>query len=469
MADKKGGSASDTIMSPAEMKPLLMLSKREPVNAVIGMTRDHEGIILLSRRVKPKRLLAQLKLDARKAKIELDQTSLRFGRAEVDTDKDSGLVIFTVNKDAPGALRLKLLELVKRVPYAKVEIDVDEKFEAESEDDDDAAGGSHAGAAGAASPGANAPRVDLDTPALDATDHDVFFNRDSAELTARDKKSLSTYAELYIKQATPTQITVEGYASVDGDAVHNQKLSEQRAAAVKAFLSDVGGIKDSLIKTIGHGATATYAKDAPAPNRRAVIGPPVPTASASPGGKPDGDAQKPVKATTQTGSVPPMVLTQKGFTDLFGVDALAQWNAFKTKRGPVPAARQLSLNLALKGALIHRENGNLTIDWFDEPTISVQFNSSGPAANDQEAINLVKLHWENTVLRRPIELSIQGVAQNLFTSGASPAGGVQPQLKVLLTKQISVVVGGSFVLGNGSDDKFNYNLSGFMGVDVTAF
>src|SRR5277367_5501924 len=103
MADKKGGVATDAIMSPAEMKPLLMLSKREPVNAVIGLTKEHEGVILLNKRIKPKKLLAQLKADARKAKVDLDITTLRFGKAEVDTDRDSGLVMFTVNKDVPGA------------------------------------------------------------------------------------------------------------------------------------------------------------------------------------------------------------------------------------------------------------------------------------------------------------------------------------------------------------------------------
>jgi hypothetical protein len=144
MADKRSGPATDSIMSPAEMKPLLMMSKREPVNAVIGMTKDHEGIILLSKRIKPKKLLAQLKADARKSKIELDVTSLRFGKAEVDADKDSGLVMFTVNKDAPSALRMKLLELVKRVPYAKVEIDVDAKIEDEPDEDDEQAGTSQA-------------------------------------------------------------------------------------------------------------------------------------------------------------------------------------------------------------------------------------------------------------------------------------------------------------------------------------
>jgi hypothetical protein len=137
MAEKKGAPASDTLMSPAEMKPLLMLSKRHPVSAVIGMTKDHEGLILLNRRLKPKKLLAILKADARKAKIDLEITSLRFGKAEVDTDVDSGLVKFTVNKDPPGSLRLKLLELVKRVPLAKVEIDVDTKIEDAPEDDED--------------------------------------------------------------------------------------------------------------------------------------------------------------------------------------------------------------------------------------------------------------------------------------------------------------------------------------------
>jgi len=483
MADKKGGVATDTIMSPAEMKPLLMLSKHQPVSAVVGMTKDKDGVILLSRRLKPKKLLVQLKADARKAKVDLDLTSLRFGKAEVDTDKDSGLVMFTVNKDAPGALRLKLLELIKRVPLAKVEIDVDAKIEDQPEDDDEQPGGSddapHADAAPLATPVNNAApqAANLDMPPLDATDDAVFFSRDSAVLTSSDEKSLAAYIDRYLKNATPIHVKVVAFASMDGDPVENEKLSKRRAEAVKKFLSDKPGIKGDLIDIEWHGGTDQYRDHPPASNRRANFGPPVAAPSTgddsgsgkSDGGKSDGGKSQPVKATTQTGAVQPLVVTQKQFTDIFGADLLAQWNAFKTKGGPVPPSRQLSVNLTLKGSLIHHENGNLTIDWGDEPTIAVQFNSSGPAASDQEAVNLVKLHWENTILRHPVELSIQGVAQNLFTSGASPAGGAQPQLKVLLSKQIAVVVGGAFMLGNGPDDKFNYNLSGFMGVDVTAF
>jgi len=135
MPAKKGGPAADSIMSPAEMKPLLLISKREPIYAAIGMTKDHEGVILLNRRIKPRKLLGMLKLDAHKADLELDHTSLRFGTAEVDTHDDSGLVKFTVNKAPPGPLRMKLLEVIKRVPMARVEIDVDEKFEAEAVDE----------------------------------------------------------------------------------------------------------------------------------------------------------------------------------------------------------------------------------------------------------------------------------------------------------------------------------------------
>ena len=34
------------------------------------------------------------------------------------------------------------------------------------------------------------------------------------------------------------------------------------------------------------------------------------------------------------------------------------------------------------------------------------------------------MHWEKTaLLKRPVELSIAAVSQNLFTSDASPGGG----------------------------------------------
>ena len=59
---------------------------------------------------------------------------IAIGRAEVDTDYDSGMVRFFVNKDAPGNMRVKLVEVVKRIPYQKVEINVDPAIEEEPEE-----------------------------------------------------------------------------------------------------------------------------------------------------------------------------------------------------------------------------------------------------------------------------------------------------------------------------------------------
>jgi hypothetical protein len=129
--------ASDSIMAPDKMKPLLALSKREPVQAAIGLTADGEGVILLDKRAKPKKCVSLLKASAAKAKLQLNAGSLRFGRAEVDTDYDSAMVRFFVNKETAGNVRMKLVEVVKRIPYQKVEINVDPSLEDEPEEDED--------------------------------------------------------------------------------------------------------------------------------------------------------------------------------------------------------------------------------------------------------------------------------------------------------------------------------------------
>jgi hypothetical protein len=122
-------------MTADKMKPLLSLSKREPVQAAIGLTTDGEGIILLDKKAKPKKVFSMLKASASKAKIQLNTSTLRFGRAEVDTEYDAGMVRFFINKDAPGNMRVKLIEVVKRIPYQKVEINVDPSLELEPEDE----------------------------------------------------------------------------------------------------------------------------------------------------------------------------------------------------------------------------------------------------------------------------------------------------------------------------------------------
>ena len=157
---------SGSLMSPAEMKPLLLLSKREPVSAVIGLTKGKEGVVFLAKKVKPRKLVAQVKKQAADAKIELDMTSLRFGRASVDSAVDSALVTFTVNKEAAGALKPKLLPQLKKVGFAKCAIVVDASLENEDDDSPVPHDGAALGAGAPAAPGAVAAAPVM--PGLDA-------------------------------------------------------------------------------------------------------------------------------------------------------------------------------------------------------------------------------------------------------------------------------------------------------------
>lgn len=153
MADKKGKGSPADIMSPAEMKPILALAKKgAPVSCAIALTEEKEGVILLDKKRKPKKVFAELKKQAASAGLRLETTSIRYGRASIDTDQEAGLVTMTVNKEAPGALRPKLLESLKKAGFGKLEIIVEEGLEEESEEDETEGQGASAGGTAASIP-----------------------------------------------------------------------------------------------------------------------------------------------------------------------------------------------------------------------------------------------------------------------------------------------------------------------------
>jgi hypothetical protein len=170
-------SASDAIMPAEKMKPLLTMSKREPVQAALALTGEGEGVMLLDKKAKPRKVLAMLRASASKVHVNLSNASLRFGRAEVDPDYDSSVVRLFVNKEPPGPMRVKLTEVVKHLSYQKVEFVVDPSLETEGDDEDaaDAAetAGAPAGEAQAAAPepmpetaGAPDPNAGFDAASL---------------------------------------------------------------------------------------------------------------------------------------------------------------------------------------------------------------------------------------------------------------------------------------------------------------
>jgi outer membrane protein OmpA-like peptidoglycan-associated protein len=135
---------------------------------------------------------------------------------------------------------------------------------ASPEEPEDAQGGGGSGGSAQASTPADARK------ALDPTSTDLFFDWKSPALTAPDKESLDSYANVYLMAKSPKTVVVDAYASAEGDPTFNQNLSQQRADIVAAYLRKKGV---PVAKAKGHGAIGSLSDDL-RQNRRATISPP---------------------------------------------------------------------------------------------------------------------------------------------------------------------------------------------------
>src|SRR5208337_2771291 len=255
MADKKGDkkgdkkTSPDDIMDPKEMKPILAESKRgRPAACAIALTKDKDGVILLDKRKKPKKLLAELKKQATDLGLELETTTLRFGRAVVDADTDPKLLSLTVNKEAPGAMRPRLLEQIKKAGFSKLEIVVDANLEAEPEEDEPAA------APGAA---AAAPQAPSQPAPADASTQATGTGPDAAALT----KELTELVRQVV--AASAQNPAQAAKLADLAKAAQARLKRGELDQVAAEIKD---LRDALAKAGSDGGTAAAAPSGSAPN-----------------------------------------------------------------------------------------------------------------------------------------------------------------------------------------------------------
>ena len=133
-----GGRSEEVaaLMEPAELRAALRLAREQPRFCAVALTKERQAVVLLDKRVKPRKLATKLKADARAARIELDPSTIRFGRAAVDGASDNGRVVFTVQKDAPASMQRAMLPVLRPVGYQRCEFVTDAQLEAEPEDDD---------------------------------------------------------------------------------------------------------------------------------------------------------------------------------------------------------------------------------------------------------------------------------------------------------------------------------------------
>lgn len=241
-------------MAAAELKPLLNLSKRQPVSCVVALMRDKTAVILLDKKVKPRKLAAQMKRDAAGRKMELDANSVRFGRAAVDGQGNGSLVVFTLNKPPVGGMHQKVLAKIKPAGFQKCDFKVDEAVETETDDDDLAAAGSHADGtgtdAGGGAAGAGGQRPEAAGPGAGPAAEDDTGGR--AEAGAGPGARAGAHADA----AAPAPTGAELAGEADGAHAAAQPPGPDGAAPGRLPLTNR---LTALVKQIGDAAAANPA------------------------------------------------------------------------------------------------------------------------------------------------------------------------------------------------------------------
>jgi OOP family OmpA-OmpF porin len=97
----------------------------------------------------------------------------------------------------------------------------------------------------------------------------VLFDFDKAMIKGDYSKDIEDLADLMKKYPDQLKkITIEGHTDSVGSADYNQKLSQRRADAVKAYLIEKGGIDADRLTAIGYGEDRPVASNATEEGRR---------------------------------------------------------------------------------------------------------------------------------------------------------------------------------------------------------
>jgi outer membrane protein OmpA-like peptidoglycan-associated protein len=95
---------------------------------------------------------------------------------------------------------------------------------------------------------------------------DVLFGAGQAKLKSRGMRSVQKLAD-FLEQYPQRKVLIEGYTDSTGSTRLNQELSERRANAVRAALSDAGVSRDRIM-TRGYGEAFPVADNNTAANRQ---------------------------------------------------------------------------------------------------------------------------------------------------------------------------------------------------------
>ncbi|MEO7731195.1 MAG: OmpA family protein, partial [Kofleriaceae bacterium] len=104
------------------------------------------------------------------------------------------------------------------------------------------------------------PRVELRDNKIEIHEK-IQFDYDKSTIKSASFGLMDEIVAVIAKNPQLRQLRVEGYASAEGDAHHNQVLSDQRAHAVMKYLSD-HGISANVLVAVGYGEDRPIADNA---------------------------------------------------------------------------------------------------------------------------------------------------------------------------------------------------------------
>ena len=151
MADEPG-------MDKAELRKLLTIAKKAPVNVALGMMKDGTPAILMHKVKQPRALSKELESGGAELK------NMRWGEFLVEEEGDPKTLVARLNKPASGLAR-KLVKAVKFAGFSKVVLKFEDGTSEEGADEENQEGAAE-GAPGAAT--AAPQTADRPTPVPDA-------------------------------------------------------------------------------------------------------------------------------------------------------------------------------------------------------------------------------------------------------------------------------------------------------------
>lgn len=263
-------------MEKAELKKLLVKSKKEPVNCALAQGDGKTtalALIMLDKVKGPKAVEKDLLKEFPEAK------NPRFGTAFVDVDEDPSLVKITINKAISGMAK-RLVKSLKGTGFKKVQLLGEDGSMLEADEEEDEQGQPQATAARSrgeqpqpppATADAGQPQPTATAPPADASQSSDPAASDASYTSGQDIKRLTETLVGLVKRLPPIiaadpsqQSTLTGLAGQAKAALTGRDLD-----AAATHIEDLR----SAIERVGLPATDAANKDAPAKQQPAANGP----------------------------------------------------------------------------------------------------------------------------------------------------------------------------------------------------